>query len=224
MKIIVISLARAIDRREKIKKQLDRLNLDYILMDAVDGNLLSDDQKNRYISLNGGWRYGEKFMPGEIGCTMSHINAIKLAKENKFERFIVFEDDITICDDFEKRIKLLERMLHSSWEHVYLSGIPRIAPLPSYLMIANVVKSSFTQQTHSMLIRDTAYDKIINMLETFKTTTDDMYCDAIEHGKLNSYTYYPFVTHVNSTYSYIWDKPAGTNFEFESKAYYKARL
>ena len=48
MNIIVISLERAKERRESIKAQLNALNIDAIIMDAVDGKDLSDEQKQEY--------------------------------------------------------------------------------------------------------------------------------------------------------------------------------
>ena len=47
MNIIVISLERAKERREKIKAQLEALKIDAVIMDAVDGQTLTDAQKNK---------------------------------------------------------------------------------------------------------------------------------------------------------------------------------
>lgn len=222
--IVVISLKRAVERRKKIIEQLNILQLNAVIMDAVDGKELSEDQLNKNICLPGGWRYGDRFMPGEIGCTMSHIQAIKLAREKKWDHLIVLEDDITIATDFKKRIKLLLKLLPADWEHVYLSGKPRVIPNPMSLLFPAVVKSGPVEQTHSMIINKNSYDKIINKLEKFETTTDDIYMDMISKKYINSYTYYPFVTYANSSYSYIWDKAAGHNIKNESKNYFKDKI
>lgn len=224
MNIIVISLKRAEERREKIVNQLKSLNIDSIIMDAVDGNELSEEELNKTIHLPGGWRFGEKFMPGEIGCTMSHIKALEIAKEENWPYLIVLEDDITIAEDFEKRIKLLFKLLPPDWEHIYLSGKPKVIPHPTYLLFPIVVKSGPVEQTHSMIINNNSYDKIINKLEKFETTTDDIYMDMISKKYINSYTYYPFVTYANSSYSYIWNKSAGHNIKNESKNYFKDKI
>jgi glycosyl transferase family 25 len=225
MNIIVISLKRAAERREKIVEQLNSLFIhDAIIMDAVDGKELSEEQLNKTICLSGGWRYGEKFMPGEIGCTMSHINALKMARMREWPYVIVLEDDITIAQDFEKRIKLLFKLVSSDWEHIYLSGKPNVIPAATTLLFPTVIKSNSMQQTHSMIINKIAYDKIIDKLSKFETTTDDIYCDMLAKNTLVSYTYYPFVTHANSDYSYIWDKTAGHNVKNESKYYFKDKI
>lgn len=224
MNIIIISLARAKERREKITEQANNLKLGAFILDAVDGQSLSEEELNKTIHLPGGWRYGEKFMPGELGCTMSHINALKIAKDNNWPYVIVLEDDVTIAEDFEKRINFLMKILPSDWEHIYLSGKPHNPPPASSLFFAHVVKNEAMQQTHSMIIRQIAYDKLIEKLSKFETATDDIYTHAIRTGLLTSYTYYPFVTHANSDYSYIWNKAAGHNIKNESKNYFISKL
>jgi glycosyl transferase family 25 len=224
MNIIIISLERAKERRENIKKQLDSLSINSVIMDAVDGNDLSADQLNKKIYLAGGWRFGEAFMPGEIGCTMSHIKALEMAKNQSWPYVIVLEDDITISSDFQKRLNLLFKLLPPDWEHVYLSGKPRSIPSPTSLLFPTVEKSGLMEQTHSMIINQVAYDKIIAKLEKFETTTDDIYMDMISKKYINSYTYYPFITYANSSYSYIWNKAAGHNIKNESRNYFVDKI
>ena len=65
--IVVISLERAVERREKMIAQINNLGLNAVIMDAIDGKDLSEEEKNKHLTLPGGWRFGEKFMPGEIG-------------------------------------------------------------------------------------------------------------------------------------------------------------
>ena len=206
MNIIVISLERAKERKEYIKSQLVSLNIDAIIMDAVDGQKLSEQEKNKKIYLPHGYRFGETFKPGEIACTMSHIKALEIARDKQWPYLIVLEDDVILAEDFEKRINFLFRILPKDWEHVYLSGIPQIG-IESFpiLQFANVVPTCFTECTHSMLIRDTVYKKVIDNLSLFETTTDDIYNNLILKKGLKSHTYYPFVTYAYDQFTYIWD-------------------
>jgi glycosyl transferase family 25 len=223
MNIVVISLERAKERREYIQSQLKSLNIEAIIMDAIDVQKLSEFEKSKKIHLQGGYRFGDTFKPGEIACTMSHIQTIKIAKENNWPHFIVLEDDVVLAEDFEKRIKILFNILPNNWEHVYLSGIPRLglSTLPN-LQFLNVVPTIFTECTHSMLIRDIAYNKIISYLSKFETTTDDSYNNMISKETLKSYTYYPFVTYAYDPFTYIWEHKLER--VHPSKKYFKNRI
>ena len=222
MNIIVVSLARAKDRRERMKKQLEDLELGGIIIDAVDGQELSEEEKNKRLHLQGGYRYGELFQPGELGCTMSHINALKLAREKNWEHLIVLEDDIILAEDFKKRVKLLFSIVQNDWEHIYLSGTIRSPWHNPNLNFPNTVPSINTECTHSMIIRDSAYNKVIDYLSLFETTTDDSYNQMIKTGSLRSYTYYPFVTYAADDFTYIWDH--SLDREHPSKKFFKNKL
>ncbi len=223
MNIVVISLERAKERREKIAAQLSALNIDAIIMDAVDSQDLTTSEKNKRITLEGGYRKGDQFKPGEIACTMSHIKALQIAQKENWPYLIVLEDDVILAEDFEKRIKILFKIVPPDWEHIYLSGIPRLGFMkPPMLEFMNVVPTIFTECTHSMIIRDNAYQKIINYLSKFETTTDDSYNHIISSGGLKSYTFYPFVSYAYDEYTYIWDQKI--NREHSSKKYFKNKI
>lgn len=223
MNIIVISLERAKERRERIQAQLSALNIDAMIMDAVDGQNLSNIEKNKRITLEGGYRNGEFFKPGEIACTMSHIKALQIAQKENWPYLIVLEDDVVLAEDFEKRIKILFQIIPPDWEHIYLSGIPRFGFMPQpNLSFVNIATSIFTECTHSMVIRNNSYKKVINYLQRFETTTDDSYGKLITNGELKSYTYYPFVTYAYDEYTYIWDQKIQR--EHKSKLYFKNRI
>jgi GR25 family glycosyltransferase involved in LPS biosynthesis len=218
--IIIISLERATERREAIKKEISKSHLENaIFLNAIDGSKLPQSMIGN-ITLPGGWRNGDKFQPGEVGCIMSHSNAIKLAKEKGWDHVIIFEDDITIAEDFNKRIKLLFKMLPNDWEHVYLSGTPKFQGY-FFNKFPQVIPSPWTDCLHSYIIRNTAYDKILEKFEKKETTADDMIIDMYFRKKiLKSYSFFPYVTHSNSSYSYIWNKSAGHNIKNESQNYF----
>jgi glycosyl transferase family 25 len=223
MNIIVISLKRAKERREKIKSQLSALNLDAVIMDAVDSQNLTNSEKNKKITLEGGYRFDKPFKPGEIACTMSHIKALQIAQKENWSYLIVLEDDVIIAEDFEKRINILFKIVPLDWEHVYLSGIPRFGFMPPpNIGFLNITPSIFTECTHSMIIRANSYKKVINYLQKFETTTDDSYNNMISTGELKSYTFYPFVTYAYDEYTYIWDQKIER--EHKSKKYFKNKL
>ena len=223
MNIIIISLERASERREKINKQLSKLGIDALIMDAVDGQTLPEEQRNKKITLEGWFRCGEICTPGEIACTMSHIKALHIAKQNEWDDVIILEDDAVLADDFEGRIEFLRHILPRNWEHIYLSGIPKAGDIKSlFLQCAHLVPSVFTMCTHAMMIRSSAYDKIIAKFNRFETTTDDMLCHMItEEQSLDSYTYYPFVAYADNEFTYIWEHSQGE--EHPSKQYFANR-
>ena len=63
------------------------------------------------------------FSKGALGCLLSHIKCIKLAKAAGYKKIIVFEDDFILKERFllelESLMFRLERE-YSKWDFVYL--------------------------------------------------------------------------------------------------------
>lgn len=91
--ILVVSMKTDIARREIISRKMEEYQLDFIFIDAVIGKNLNESdldsidltkataRKKRYVSL------------GEIGCTLSHVKALKFIIDNAYPFCLILEDD-----------------------------------------------------------------------------------------------------------------------------------
>src|ERR1035437_9639744 len=228
MNIIVISLERAKERREQIETQLKKLNIEAVMFNCFDVANIKNNTFGAKFTLPGGYRYGEDMKPGEIACTLSHIMALNIAKALNWEYVIILEDDVILAEDFEKRIKVLLKMLPKDWEHVYLSGIPRFN---SHFLQTNLIqlfpstreKLSRVDGTCAFMIRNIAYDKFSVKLSSLETTPDDLINHFIFLEKqVKSYIYFPFVAFVNDEYTYIGETK--NNRVHPSKQFYIEKL
>ncbi|GAL14653.1 glycosyltransferase [Vibrio astriarenae] len=116
MKIIVISLERALERRKSITKQLDQLAIDYQIFDAIDAkvsNHLHCDKRRDGATIN---RFGYKLVAGEIACYASHYEVWRLCCEIN-EPVIVIEDNVKILPQFKNSLNLLE---NAAADHDYI--------------------------------------------------------------------------------------------------------
>ena len=76
MKIIVISLIDANQRRAQIKSQLSAHNLPFSWLDAVDGRKWSDDELAQFIDKKALYKnLSHKPVAGSVGCHLSHMKA-----------------------------------------------------------------------------------------------------------------------------------------------------
>jgi hypothetical protein len=153
-KIFCINLQKRPDRWSVCQEHFEKLNITdnvvrFNAVDFTDDNTVSERDKGRY------------------GCTQSHIEIVKLAKNKQYKNILIFEDDIhlhtsiaTINNEVAKCIE----QLPNDWEIFYLSGNP-IGPDPyeslqDYSDNLCLVTHTFT--THAMAINENAYDIILN--------------------------------------------------------------
>jgi glycosyl transferase family 25 len=210
MNVIVISLERAKERRERIKSQFEKLGIDGIIMDAVDGEKLSNIQKNKHINNpEGMFRNGEKFLPGEVGCLMSTINAINMARQKNWEYVIIMDDDVILSEDFKKGVNFLFRMVPPDWQHIFLGGHIYLAPAPVFQ--PSIVQSYFKiSGSYCYILNKSAYNIVLNDLLRFELPVDDAFEKIyLKDQKIKSYIFFPFLAYPIQEHSYIWNTEGG---------------
>ena len=79
----VVNLERRPDRLESIKKEMEYIGWDYEYFNAVDTN-------------------------SHVGCTLSHLEIIKIAKERNYSKVLIVEDDCTIMPYAKSLIEKIE--------------------------------------------------------------------------------------------------------------------
>lgn len=107
LNIYVVSLKKDVKKRELISKTLEGFGLKYRFIDAVYGKDLSEDVLNSYRVKSVGKIHdrGYSMTPGEIGCTLSHINAYKDMLDNDLSWACILEDDVILDERFKDFIE-----------------------------------------------------------------------------------------------------------------------
>ena len=100
---------------------------------------------------------------GAIGCSLSHIKCIQIAKENNWKYVMIVEDDITFLDPIKFKTQLLKFLTsHPIFDVLLLGG----NNIPPYKIIDETcVKVSRCQTTTGYLVQQHYYDKL---MENFK--------------------------------------------------------
>ena len=88
--VYVINLKKRLDRKENTIKQLQKLKMNPIFIQAIDANSISDFYKT--LPSN-------KISIGEVACGLSHIGIWKKIVKEKTQLSIIFEDDIIVPDE-----------------------------------------------------------------------------------------------------------------------------
>ena len=120
LQILVISLERSIDRREKVAYEMAKISTPWKFLDAVDGSNLSSPPRE-YKANKVKLLQGYALTPNEIGCYLSHKNAWKRCVEVGMTT-LVMEDDFVLLPGFEKIMKTLLTEV-PGWSFLRLQGL-----------------------------------------------------------------------------------------------------
>jgi len=140
-KVIYINLHKRIDRKKDIEKELNDFELDYERFEAIE----TPDF-------------------GLVGCGLSHLNVLKLAKDRNYENVLIMEDDFTFViskEEFEKQLNEFFS-LNIPYDVCFLSYYVLQHHETSFNVINKVVEA---QTASGYIVHNSYYDKLINLYE-----------------------------------------------------------
>jgi glycosyl transferase family 25 len=124
------------DRNENVKGQLDKIGF-------------KTYERFKAIQLDN----------GALGCSMSHLKCVELAKKNNYDSVFICEDDIEFLDP-ALFLKQMQGFLDSNinWDVIIVAGNNMIP----YTPINNTcIKVFRCQTTTGYIVKNTYYDKLI---------------------------------------------------------------
>ncbi len=201
---IIISLERRKDRANRVKKHLEDRGIKNIyVLPAFDGakitpNVVKITPPNRsYFTFrdeltNQQVPHLNRF---QIGCTLSHIAALKFAKTLNAKTALIVEDDVEFVDNISEVLNNLETEVRDlDWEHIYLGGAIRNWDQQKFTKISeHLIKPGFTDGLQAYIVKGSGFDKISNAMLSFKTTNDDAINDIMfrEKNPLKAFIHQP---------------------------------
>lgn len=197
--IVYLNLDERIDRKKQCEANLNSVNLSpYYRVPAIK------DER------------------GIRGCTLSHYNIVKHAKENNYKNILIFEDDFTITDPATFKDNLLASLHQIESNNLdphmlYLGGnLVTEYQEVNKKIDANLFKIGGAKTTHSYIIYSNLYDTILNKYDNTnfldntiwsgpnRVNIDFYYLSEIHHDpKYNIYGCYPCLTDQAYNYSDI---------------------
>ncbi len=192
-KVYCINLERRTDRLAEVTAEFKKHNIRAEFITGVDGKLLDIPHM---ISLD-----QQVVSRGDIGCTMSHLKVVELAKLRKHKNYFVFEDDAELDEDFNTLFYRHMSYVPDDWDMIYMGGNHNgdLIPVNQY-----VSKMTRTFTTHAFAAKETIYDAMIEVLGRKNDKVD--ICIASLHSRFNCYVFRPHIAFQRSSYSDILEK------------------
>jgi glycosyl transferase, family 25 len=130
----VINLDRAPDRLARIAQQLQALQLPFTRLPAVDARALTAEQHAALDEPAYRRKHGMAPMLGELGCYLSHLQAMHLFLASNATYALVLEDDVLLHTSLPGVLRgLMNNPIR--WDVAKLSAVHSGTPVP-YLQVA----------------------------------------------------------------------------------------
>jgi GR25 family glycosyltransferase involved in LPS biosynthesis len=111
-----------------------------------------------------------KMKNGAVGCTMSHIKCIELAKQRDYEQVFICEDDITFtnCELLKKQLEKFANDENIMWDMLIIGG----NNVPPYNQVEEYVARVFyCQTTTGYIVKKHYYN---TLLSNFKESAQNL--------------------------------------------------
>ena len=125
----VINLDRAPERLARIASQLQRLGLPFTRLPAVDARALRPDQQAALDETAYRRKHGMTPVLGELGCYLSHVEAMRRFLASDAEAALILEDDVLLHDSLPAVLQGLMAVA-PRWDMVKLSAVHSGTPQP----------------------------------------------------------------------------------------------
>lgn len=171
--IFIINLSRRPDRKIQMEKKFSMANItQYQFIEACDGS----DSKiiTQYNKLK-----KEKNLhiitPGHFACLLSHIKAIKLAKQMNYKQIMILEDDVFFQNNL---LDILHNIYVPDYDMLYLGGIMSKKKYFNenwaYSNKTNIIGA------YAYILSSNIYDIILKELEKLEEYVDFFYLKQIQ--------------------------------------------
>ena len=135
-----INLESRLDRKQHVEEQLQILGINAARFNAI------------------------KLTNGALGCSMSHLKCLEIAKQNNWSHLLIIEDDIKFLDPELFKSQLNKFFInHTNWDVVLIGG----NNVPPYQKIDDTcVKVCSCQTTTGYLVNGHYFDVLIENYRT----------------------------------------------------------
>lgn len=137
---------------------------------------------------------------GHVGCTMSHMIALMLAKHRNLESVLILEDDATFAQDALERWAELEPNIPEDWDVLFLGSWVNLHNEGLTQQIApEIYRTRSALLTHAYAVHSRVYDKILSEIATGLEPVDQIISSQLRW--MNAYSIHPMIAYQHSHFS-----------------------
>lgn len=159
MKIYVLHYKKLIERKEHIKNEFKKYNLNYEFYEKFDKEELNNEDLKIF---NNNLRDSEKSL------TLKHINIYKEISNSNFDYALIFEDDVFLENDFNNILNKYITLLPNDWDMLFIGNGCNLHVndiIKDKFIYKKDSKNSYTRCTDSYLISKKCATKITNYID-----------------------------------------------------------
>jgi glycosyl transferase family 25 len=164
LKIYILHYKKLIERKEHIKKELNKHFLTYQFYEKYDKEELTKED----LSL-----FSTRLRDSEKSLLCKHIYVYREMIQNNDDYILMFEDDVVLDENFNQKLNTYLKELPNDWDMLFIGSgcnlhIPKNEIKKDVFIYKKSHKNGSTRCTDSYLIRKKCAQNIINIINNTK--------------------------------------------------------
>ena len=163
--VYYINMDKSVNRRKFMEKQFKLLNINSpVRIPGVPGNSLDNILFGVYEDISYSIEYTD-LSPAEVGCTLSHLKAIKTAYDNNENNALILEDDVcfSLVPFWYEKLSDVISKAPTDWEIIQLFSIHPPKNIKSTFILHDIHKPCYG--TTAYLINRKGMNRILNIIK-----------------------------------------------------------
>ena len=190
------------DRKNRIEEHFDKLK---IKAERIPGFVITPEQALEYDGNRELDEHSRNLAPARVGCSLSHLEAIKKAKQENYNNVLIFEDDAFIIEEnleiIKEALKELEHL--PKWDMLFF-GANSLAPI--HQVSPHIGRLTGAYCAHAYAVNSHFYDHLLKFDFKQFRIFDEYLLNEMRSPNYNIYTILPISSIQYDSFSTIEGK------------------
>lgn len=197
-KIYCINLKSRPDRWAESLAEFERHNIKNV--QRIEGVQINPSEIIRYgnMGVRPDSQNSQSRICGRIGCLLSHLKIIKIAKQHQLSNVLILEDDIQFASNFQQLFESVISEIPNPWALLYFGGNEKGI---QEQISERIRKIDYMLMAHAVGIHQSMFDILIETISYCQLPVDVYYAQF--QNKFPCYTVFPYLAWQRASFSDI---------------------
>jgi len=157
-KMFCLTLKETPARRQYAEDHFKQHGLDVTFFEGIHGKQFGLNTVIPYMEDQPNWKPGDGpqyyITQGHVGCILSHYMLWKTISYLPDDEYLIFEDDVVLCDNFKEKLLDYKSRLPDDWQYVFVGHCCVAKESDRYKHAENIYTTSHPPMcTHAYMIK-----------------------------------------------------------------------
>ena len=187
-KYYICHYSKLSERRVYVENHIKQYKLDTKWVLEYDKEEITSEVLDKFPKiLDYNTNIGRKLSMSEISLVLKHFHIFNDMIKNNYNNIVVFEDDIILVEDFNKKIESYTNQLDNDYDILWIGTCCNLHTLKTSNDINVYRCERGSRCTHAYVISRKACEKIIQVLDSINEPIDWFFNKIIKQLNLNNY-------------------------------------